>query len=66
MRRLLLLVLVIGLFVSVGCKEEKTVAPKETPPPPKGPPTGSKSGAGAGGKTNNDNKNKAQGAPVSP
>jgi len=46
MRRLLLLVLLVGLAVSVGCKDDKTIAPKNVPPPPKGPPTGASKDAG--------------------
>ena len=48
MRRLLCIALLAGLAVSVGCSDEKTIAPKEVPPHPKGPPTGVNKGAGDG------------------
>lgn len=44
MKRLLLLAIFVGLLTSVGCKDEKTIAPKEIPKQPDGPPTGVKSG----------------------
>ena len=53
MRRLLLMVFVLSLALSAGCKEEKVIAPKDVPPQPKGPPLGASKDAGAG------NKNKA-------
>ena len=63
MQRLLFLVLLIGLLpFAAGCKEEKTVAPKETPPPPKGPPIGAKGPGGEGAA----DRPKAGAAPIEP
>jgi len=50
MRRLLVVALLTGLGLSTGCKEEKSIAPKEVPPAPKGPPMGGKAGGGASDK----------------
>jgi len=62
MRRLLFLLVLTGLPLAAGCKEEKTIAPKETPPPPKGPPIGSK----GGGDDGQSDRPKAGAAPISP
>jgi len=59
MRRLLFLVLLLSLTLSVGCKDDKVVAPKEVPAAPKGPPTGLK-------QDGQGDKGKNAGAPVSP
>jgi hypothetical protein len=60
MRQMLVATLLVGLLLlSVGCKDEKVVAPKNVPAPPKGPPTG----IGAGGAPD---KGKATGGTVAP
>jgi len=42
MRRLLVLAMFVGLALSLGCGDEKVIAPKDVPPQPKGPPVGQK------------------------
>jgi hypothetical protein len=52
MRRVLLMVFVVSLALSAGCKEDKVIAPKDVPPQPKGPPIGASKDGGGGNKNN--------------
>ncbi|MGH7172193.1 MAG: hypothetical protein ACRELF_02800 [Gemmataceae bacterium] len=50
MRRLLILTVLVGLLLTVGCGPgDKVVQPTNVPPPPKRPPVGNK---GAGNNNN--------------
>jgi hypothetical protein len=60
MRRLLVVFVLVGLLLSVGCGGPAVQTPASMPPPPKGPPMGDK-GPGGGEK---DKSSTA--APVSP
>jgi len=64
MRRLLFLMLMVGLPLSVGCKEEKVIAPAAVPEAPKGPPIGGAKGGDRPGGASEVPKTSAP--PISP
>ena len=61
MRRLLILTVLVGLLLAVGCGPgDKVVQPTNVPPPPKGPPIGNK------GPGSNQGQKPANAPPIAP